>query len=184
MGQQVFVVTPRLLQRHGWTFDDLDLIAVGRGPGSYTGLRMAISYAQGLALPRATPLHAVKSSEALAAELAESHAAPHFFVVGDARRGTLWVHEFERCPGNVVRSVREFGMAAEESASLLTADVLAASPDWDRLVAAHIVERDDPRWGAENRYPRAAFVGMLAARRAQAGIPSEPLLPIYPTFCS
>lgn len=178
-GQPIFSATPRLLQRHGWAPDDLDAIAVGRGPGSYTGLRMAIAYAQGLAMPRSTSLYAVKSSEALAHALSEAQSNQRIFVVGDARRGTLWVHEFERTSASEVKFIRDISVSLAQVDAVLPSDALAVSPDWDRLVAAGVVKPGDTRWITGNRYPRAAEVGLVAAQRLRAGIPSEPLLPIY-----
>ena len=49
---------------------EVDLFAVGVGPGAFSGLRMAISLMQGLALPVQAPLHAVSSGAALAARVA------------------------------------------------------------------------------------------------------------------
>jgi tRNA threonylcarbamoyladenosine biosynthesis protein TsaB len=180
MGQQIFEVTPRLLQRHGWTLADLEMIAVGRGPGSYTGLRISISYASGLAMPGGTQLYAVKSSEALAAELAESCSERRLVVVGDARRGALWAHEFERGAGNnTVQLLREICIPVSHAAAVLPAGAAIASPDRSRLADAAVVVPAGSRWTSENRYPRAAYVGITAAKRLQAGVASEPLLPIY-----
>jgi tRNA threonylcarbamoyl adenosine modification protein YeaZ len=57
--------TEGLLTQAGGTFADMAWIAVGVGPGSFTGIRIAMSFAQGLALPRALPVHGFTSFEAL-----------------------------------------------------------------------------------------------------------------------
>lgn len=53
------------LRRGGLTLDALDRIAVGTGPGLFTGLRIAVSYAKGLALARRLPLVGISSYDAL-----------------------------------------------------------------------------------------------------------------------
>jgi tRNA threonylcarbamoyl adenosine modification protein YeaZ len=50
----------------GATFDDLDAIAVGTGPGNFTGIRIAVSAARGLALALSRPAIGVTAFEALA----------------------------------------------------------------------------------------------------------------------
>jgi tRNA threonylcarbamoyladenosine biosynthesis protein TsaB len=57
--------TESLLREAGGSFAELAWIAVGIGPGSFTGIRIAMAFAQGIALPRRVPLHGFTSFEAL-----------------------------------------------------------------------------------------------------------------------
>jgi tRNA threonylcarbamoyladenosine biosynthesis protein TsaB len=65
--EQFVPVLDEILRRTGLCPDDLDLIAVGCGPGSYTGLRIGLAMAEALAFSRARPLTGVGTLEALAA---------------------------------------------------------------------------------------------------------------------
>ena len=71
----VAVYVDELLRETGLKPDDLDAIAVGKGPGSYTGLRIGVSFAKGLCYGLNIPLVAVGSLEALAAVAIEDYEA-------------------------------------------------------------------------------------------------------------
>jgi tRNA threonylcarbamoyladenosine biosynthesis protein TsaB len=57
-----------LLEKSSCKLDDLDAVAFGSGPGSFTGLRIACGLAQGLAFARALPVLGVSAFEAMAQE--------------------------------------------------------------------------------------------------------------------
>ena len=74
----------------GIPFERLDRIAVTVGPGSFTGLRVGIAFAKGLALALAKPTVGIGTLEALAAE-----ADGLVFAAIDARRDQLYLQAFE-----------------------------------------------------------------------------------------
>ena len=75
----------------GQTFDKLDLIAVTIGPGSFTGLRVGLAFAKGLALALDIPCVGIGALEALAA----SEGSAGFVAAAvDAKRGQVWLQAF------------------------------------------------------------------------------------------
>ena len=74
----------------GWA--DVEAIACCRGPGSFTGLRVGLAAARGLALAADLPLHGVTVFDAFAAE---AEGGEPFAVVMDARRGEVWWQPFD-----------------------------------------------------------------------------------------
>ena len=176
-GQHVFSVLPGALRRAGVALDAVDVFAVGRGPGSYSGMRVAITAAQSFALPGRKTVYTVSSGEALAQEIVDRENASPIAVVGDARRGTVWFGVFE---------VRDQGLAQIKSWTVLSPDKLAAelppgtlvvSPDWQKL--SPVLKGLNLKCLEQDHFPKARIVGQLALRKIELGLPSEPLLPIY-----
>jgi tRNA threonylcarbamoyladenosine biosynthesis protein TsaB len=86
-----------LLQQEGITLRDLDAIAVGIGPGAFTGVRLAVAVVQGLALASHLPVAPVASLDAIAASAIDHpliqtmDAGKHQFTVAiDARMGEVY----------------------------------------------------------------------------------------------
>ena len=81
---RLLVLVEEALAEAGASWDDIDRIAAGVGPGGFTGLRLGIATARALAQARSLPLVGVSSLQAL--------AAPHesALAVIDARRGEVF----------------------------------------------------------------------------------------------
>jgi tRNA threonylcarbamoyladenosine biosynthesis protein TsaB len=68
--------------------NEVELLAVGVGPGSFTGIRAGIAAAKGLALPRNIPIQPVSTFDAMVT----THQ--HYVVACDARRGEFYCAEY------------------------------------------------------------------------------------------
>jgi tRNA threonylcarbamoyladenosine biosynthesis protein TsaB len=86
----------RVVESGSLTFDQIDAVAVGRGPGTFTGLRIGIATARAIAAAWSLPVHGVSSLAALAAgaEEREEGAGPVLAVI-DARRGEVFAALYE-----------------------------------------------------------------------------------------
>lgn len=85
----------------GWSPEDLDAVVVDIGPGLYTGIRVGIATAQGLAAAFGIPIIPGVSVDALALEAKTGHRM--IWAVIDARRGEFAVARYRPVPGGVVR---------------------------------------------------------------------------------
>jgi tRNA threonylcarbamoyladenosine biosynthesis protein TsaB len=89
---QLLALSTEVLEEAGLTFADLDRIAVGTGPGTFTGLRIGVATARALAQANAVDLVGVSTLRTLAA--AATHDAPVLAVL-DARRGEAFVAAYD-----------------------------------------------------------------------------------------
>ena len=82
-----------VLAEAGLAYRDLDLLAVNRGPGSFTGIRSAVAAARGLALAAGLPVLAVNTLETLAAATGPDGTG-NLLAALDARRGQVYAQLF------------------------------------------------------------------------------------------
>ena len=88
--EQIIALTDELLRDAGIGLRELDGIAFGRGPGSFTGLRVSVAVAQGLAAVDGVPLLAVSSLLCLAQRAWREHGCERTLVCVDAHMGEVY----------------------------------------------------------------------------------------------
>ena len=84
-----------VLQDSGFKIQDMDGIAFGKGPGSFTGVRIACGATQGLALGANLPVAGICTLQALA----EATGKPRVIAALDARMGEIYHAAYEKCDG-------------------------------------------------------------------------------------
>jgi tRNA threonylcarbamoyladenosine biosynthesis protein TsaB len=89
--QRLLSLVDELMKRGGAEWDSIERIAVGVGPGTFTGLRIGIASAQALAAARALPLAGVSTLRSLALSAHERAPERATLAVIDARRGEAFV---------------------------------------------------------------------------------------------
>lgn len=156
----------------GQAFAGLDLIAVTVGPGAFTGLRIGLAAARGLALACGRPLAGLPTPLVVAAAVPEAERANHVLVVAlDSRRDLPWVQFFtpDLVPLGPVEALDPVAVAARLSGrpALIAGDAaigLAATLPGARVASS-------PGW------PEARWLAILAADRWPRGetLPPEPL---------
>ena len=99
----------------------LDAVAVGVGPGSFTGLRIGLATAKGVAFAAGRPLWAVSSLAALALDLAAATDAALLVPVLDARRAEVFVGLYRRGGAGVIAAAPEQALAPGAVAAAIAA---------------------------------------------------------------
>lgn len=154
----------RVMAEAGLAFADLDRIGVTVGPGSFTGLRVGLAFAKGLASALDIPLVGVGALEALAAE-----ADGLVFAAIDARRDQVYLQAFEGGRPLMAPDALELGTAAARMAEIAVGRPLTLVGSGAPLLAGFAP-------GARLLTPEGAdarLVASLAAGRAPT--PARPL---------
>ncbi len=176
----IFQTLETLIEEAGISYSDISLFAVGRGPGSFSGMRMSFAIAQALALPDKKEVRAVSSGAALALRVARTLLSAHdqdgqtgvsapqeIAVVGDARRGQVWIGVFQCLEAGGIQVSRDWKLLPYDEVSVPEATVVV-SPEAERLTNIF------PTIG-KPLFPHAAEVAELARLQTEP----EPLDPLY-----
>ncbi|MFZ1074367.1 MAG: tRNA (adenosine(37)-N6)-threonylcarbamoyltransferase complex dimerization subunit type 1 TsaB [Verrucomicrobiia bacterium] len=147
--------------------EQIEILVVGLGPGSYTGVRVALSVAQGWQLACGTKLLGVSGMDCLAAQARTEKIFGRVNVMVDAQRNEFYLATYEISADgwNAIGPLRILTM--EEIQSRARAREILIGPD---------VERWFP--GGRTIFPRAAALARLASERDDF-VAGEKLEPIY-----
>lgn len=185
--QQTLKMLPwveQLLAEAGLTLTQLDAIAFGRGPGAFTGVRVATSVAQGLAFSANLPVAGISTLAALALDVSQlAMHLDHFLPVLDARMGEVYLGAYQRDDDALVSPLIADGVFAPTALPAVAgaSDIrwaaggsgLAYEPQLAqayRLDACHLAMS-----------PQAASVAKLAVRAVAQGlaVAAEQAAPVY-----
>jgi tRNA threonylcarbamoyl adenosine modification protein YeaZ len=147
--------------------EQIECLAVGLGPGSYTGIRLAIALAQGWQLARPVKLLGMSSAECLAAQAQAEGILGRVGIVIDAQRDELYLAGYDLDPQRR-REVEPLRLATvAEARTRQQAGVVLIGPEVTNWFPAGRV-----------LFPRAAMLGQLARDRRDF-IAGEAMEPIY-----
>lgn len=125
--QRLLPMVDGLLGQAGISVADLDAIAYGRGPGSFTGIRICTSMTQGLALGHDLPVVGVSTLAAMAQMAISEHGARQVLCAIDARMGEIYWGQYVAVDGIATLVGEErVGAADELTLSLMEDDAIVA----------------------------------------------------------
>jgi len=164
---RAFSLIERALAEARMEREEIECIAVGLGPGSYAGIRSAISLAQGWQVARDVRLVGISTVECLAAQAQAANLAGLVNIVIDAQRNEFYFASYEVAPSEtrIVEPLRLFTLdeataCCAKGTTLIWPDLLHRFP------------------GGRVLWPDAATLGLLAATRA-AFVSGDRLEPVY-----
>lgn len=158
----------RVLQAADCAATALDHIAVTVGPGSFTGVRVGLAAARGLALVAGCAVGGVTTTQAVAAGIPEAERAGQpIFVVIDGKRADFFVQRFD--PALAPDGDIETAFAQSLADRFPAPPFLLAGNGVTRLAASGWRAPERARLASGSGFPDAAAIARLAAGRISAG---------------
>lgn len=157
----------RVLSKAGATPADLTTIAVGTGPGPYTGLRVGLVTARAMGSALSVPVDGVCTLDIIAAQARHEAGGRPFLVATDARRREVYWARYAAD-----------GERVTEPQVSLPADLPSGDPvagEGPRLHAS-LAERCEP---IGPRFPSAVQLAEIAAYHLRTGVPPNPADALY-----
>lgn len=94
--QKILPMVKSALEEANITLQSLDVLAFGRGPGSFTGVRIGVGVAQGIALGAELPMIGISSLATMAEGVFRTTGIKHVLVAIDARMGEIYCAQYQR----------------------------------------------------------------------------------------
>ena len=159
-----------LLQEQSLTLTDIDAIAIGIGPGAFTGVRLGVAVVQGLAIAKKLPVLPVASLDAIASQLVLTphflESQSHIFMVAiDARMGEVYWARYQVQTNALPQRLGEIQLSTPELVELDGIEYLAGSAInefGERLLGAQHACLSDARL---NRTIGVDALGVLACAK-------------------
>lgn len=192
--KQQYVVSPQqhanlilpmckqLLDEAGISFKQIDAIAFGRGPGSFTGVRIAAGVTQGLAFAHELPVLPVSSLQALAQTAYVTYDAKNVLACIDARMGEMYWSAYQCSSELMSPIIKEEVIAPHKIAMAIYGKWFGVGSAWKsyqaQLQTAFSHNLNDFN---SQLYPTAQSVLQIALQDWQLGkfILPEQVLPVY-----
>jgi len=187
--EHILPMIDSLLLEAGLRLPEMDVLAFGRGPGGFTGVRLAASIAQGLAFGAGLPVVPVSNLAALAQRAFDLAFAPErVLVCSDARMQEVYWACYERSDNGLARLIGEEHVSPPSAVALpaawadLPARSVAGIGRGFRAYPA-LVGQMAPRVevARNDLLPRAPEIARLAAQDVAAGrlLKPEEAIPVY-----
>lgn len=161
----------RALKDASWERSSLARIAVGIGPGSFTGVRVGIAIAEGISTGLGIPLIGIGSLKAMAAAAPASDPRLRCPVL-DARRNELFVAAYTASGEEKLAPQ----LLPREGAFDQLTQMLGCKPLLLGVISREIAEEQDRSSADLTLYPSATYVALAALHEAPS---AEPVLPLY-----
>lgn len=182
-GRHILEMVDTLFAEAGVALASMDALAFGRGPGSFTGVRIAVGVVQGLALGAELPVVPVSSLAALARGAHGEHRATAILAAIDARMNEVYWGCYR------VSAEGQAEAEGEECVAPPAQVPIPATGRWRGVGSAWAAYGEElaPRLGKRlagydgDRFPRAADVAALAAAAYGRGaaLPVDAVTPVY-----
>ncbi len=187
--QLILPMVDNLLMAAKLEVAQLDYLAFGRGPGSFTGVRIATGVIQGLAMSASIPVVAVSTLETMAQQAFDGSDVSYAVSAIDARMGEVYFAIFERDNNGTANLIgKEQVIAPNVATGLLSAffaqhqgDFLSVGTGWQTYPDLVDEATQSRRISTDILYPDAQFMLPVAQKMIEQGntLAVDEIQPVY-----
>ena len=171
-----------LLAEAGISIQQLDALAFGRGPGSFTGVRIATGAVQGMAYGADLPVVPVSTLAAIAQSVHDDHQAESVLTAIDARMQAVYWAQYQSDQGLMKLHGEELVIAPEQVPSPAQQSWVGAGSGWAAYEPQLLARIAQPLRGIyPDVYPQSASIAKLAADDFAQGrfVEAAKAVPVY-----
>ena len=188
-GALVLPMVDQIMSKAGISAKQLDGVAYGRGPGSFTGVRIGVAVTQGIALGADVGVVGISTLQTIAQGCLREFADTHVAVSMDARMDEVYYCAYVQEQSNVMQALIDEEVCAQQSIRILPESQSASASTWrwagsgaqrySNIVKEHFSVDDSAI--RTDRWPHAQDLLSLALPRVVAGAltASEDASPVY-----
>lgn len=175
--QKILTLIDDVLRQADIKLAKIDGIVFGHGPGSFTGVRIAIGIVQGLAFGANKPVYGVSTLATMAQQAIQQHQADKVVSAIDARMSEVYIGVYENNNGIATSVIDDKVLPPQDAQSLFTSDedFMCTGTGWNET----LLKSHHPL--PEILYPNATYMLPLAnlAWHSQRFVDIEQISPVY-----
>ncbi|HEX5792480.1 MAG TPA: tRNA (adenosine(37)-N6)-threonylcarbamoyltransferase complex dimerization subunit type 1 TsaB [Rheinheimera sp.] len=179
--KRVLPMVQQLLNQAGISLNQLDGIVFGRGPGSFTGVRIGVGVTQGLAFGADLPVYGVSTLAAMAQAALRLYGATQVIAAIDARMAEVYIGSFALQNGLMQPLIEEVAIKPQQLSGFnFSGQVYGVGTGW-QTYADELRQQQATSIAADILYPSAQDMLTLALPALQAGnfVAAEQAEPVY-----
>ncbi|MCW8853183.1 MAG: tRNA (adenosine(37)-N6)-threonylcarbamoyltransferase complex dimerization subunit type 1 TsaB [Gammaproteobacteria bacterium] len=180
--QLILPMVDNLLSTAGINIKQLDGLAFGRGPGSFTGVRISTGIIQGMAFGADLPVVPVSTLASIAQAVYEDHQHSHVLAGIDARMGEVYWSQYTEQDGIMLLTGEEAVISPEQVTAQAGVDWVAAGSAWASYSDVLLNQLGtDIKHQYPSYHPQSRTIARLAADAFNKGaaFPAEQAIPVY-----
>jgi tRNA threonylcarbamoyladenosine biosynthesis protein TsaB len=179
--QRILPMIDEVLKEAKVTLQDLDYLAFGRGPGSFTGVRIATGVLQGLALGTGHKVIGISTLAAMAQQAYAQNQSEHVCAAIDARMLEVYFGQYQLKQGVMVLSGEEKVLSPDEGSLLLSSSkvITGVGTGWLAYPELNVTDKIDVL--PDVLYPNAVFMLPIAKALIADGqaVTVDDIQPVY-----
>jgi len=165
--QKILPLVESLLKKDNIKLKDLDVIAFGRGPGSFTGVRISVAITQGLAFSANLPVIGISTLQTMAQQAIDDTGAKNVYAAIDARMSEVYFAHYCADENGIAKLIDKEIVIKPELLTLECAEAVAVGTGFETYSSLH--QTDNIHFLSDITLPNAKYMLKIAKQMHDKG---------------